>query len=109
MTSLGQRPASGSAPVTLAIPSIGVSSPVNNVGLNPDRTLEVPAPGPLYDQAAWYRGSPTSGRVGPSVILGHVDSAAAGPSVFFRLGSLRRHDLVLITRADGSVAVFAVD
>jgi hypothetical protein len=29
--------------------------------------------------------------------------------VFYRLGSLRQHDTVLITRADGSVAIFAVD
>ncbi len=106
---LRQRPASGSAPVSLAIPSIGVSSPVNSVGLNPDRTLEVPAPGPLYDQAAWYRGSPTPGRVGPSVILGHVDSAAGGPSVFYDLGRLRPGKRVTVTLADRSVRTFAID
>jgi hypothetical protein len=41
--------------------------------------------------------------------MGHVDSAANGPSVFFRLGELRPGDRVSITRADGSIAVFAVD
>jgi sortase (surface protein transpeptidase) len=106
---LRQQPASGSAPVALAIPAIGVSTPVNDVGLNPDRTLEVPAPGPLYDQAAWYRGSPTPGRVGPSVILGHVDSAAGGPSVFYDLGRMRPGERITVTLADRSVRTFAVD
>ncbi|GLZ48976.1 class F sortase [Actinomycetospora sp. NBRC 106375] len=104
-----QRPASGSPPVGLEVPAIGVSTPVNTVGLNPDGTLEVPAPGPQYDQAAWYRGSPTPGRLGPSVILGHVDSAADGPSVFFELGRLRPGDMITVTLADRSARTFAVD
>ncbi len=104
-----QLPGAGVAPVALDIPSIDVSGPVNAVGLNPDRTLEVPAPGPLYDQAAWYRGSPTPGRVGPSVILGHVDSAANGPSVFYDLGRMRVGDRITVTLADRSARTFAVD
>jgi sortase (surface protein transpeptidase) len=42
-------------------------------------------------------------------LLGHVDSAKDGPSVFFRLGELRRGDRVAVTRADDSVAIFVVD
>jgi hypothetical protein len=104
-----QQPAAGAAPVAIDIPAIGVSGPVNSVGLQPDGALEVPAPGPLYDQAAWYRGSPTPGRLGPAVILGHVDSAANGPSVFFRLGDLRPGDRATVTLADRSTRTFAVD
>ncbi len=59
--------------------------------------------------AGWYRFSPTPGELGPSIILGHVDSARYGPAVFFKLGALRPGDLVSVTRADGRVAVFAVD
>ena len=104
-----QDPASGAPPVALDIPAIGVSGPVDSVGLQPDGTLEVPAPGPRYDHAAWYRGSPTPGRIGPSVILGHVDSAAGGPSVFYRLGALRPGDRITVTLADRSARTFAVD
>ncbi|HLE38339.1 MAG TPA: sortase, partial [Acidimicrobiia bacterium] len=43
------------------------------------------------------------------VILGHVDSVTGGPSVFFNLGALQPGDEVLVTRADGLVAVFSVD
>jgi hypothetical protein len=104
-----QQPATGSPPAAISIPAIDVSSPVDPVGLKPDGTLEVPVPGPAYDHAAWYRGSPTPGRVGPSVILGHVDSAANGPSVFYDLGRLRPGDRVTVTAADRSVRTFAVD
>ncbi|MEJ2885437.1 class F sortase [Actinomycetospora aeridis] len=104
-----QDPASGPRPVGLAIPALGVDGPVNEVGLQPDGTLEVPAPGPRYDEAAWYRGSPTPGRVGPAVILGHVDSAANGPSVFYALGRLRPGDRLTVTLADRSTRTFAVD
>jgi sortase (surface protein transpeptidase) len=98
-----------STPVALAIPAIGVRSALQRLGQTRAGTLEVPAPGPHYDEAGWYRFSPTPGSLGPSVIVGHVDSAADGPSIFFRLGSLRPHDKVRVTRADGTVAVFAVD
>ena len=98
-----------SAPLALAIPAIGVQSPLLHLGQTVEGSLEVPAPGPRYNEAGWYRYSPTPGSLGPAVIVGHVDSAEQGPSVFFRLGSLRPHDIVQVTRADGSVAVFAVD
>lgn len=98
-----------SKPVTLDIPSIGVHSVMQHLGQTADGALEVPAPGPHYNEAAWYRYSPTPGSLGPAVVLGHVDSATDGPSVFFRLGELRPGDRVAITRADHSIAVFIVD
>jgi sortase (surface protein transpeptidase) len=98
-----------SVPVALTIPAIGVKAPVQRLGQTADGSLEVPAAGPKYDYPGWYRYSPTPGSLGPSVIVGHVDSAANGPSVFWRLGSLRPRDTVRVTRADGSVAVFSVD
>ncbi len=98
-----------SAPRRLVIPAIGVASTLLNLGQTAAGTIEVPAPGPDYNRAGWYRYSPTPGSIGPAVIAGHVDSAADGPSVFYRLGALRPHDQIRVTRADGSVAVFAVD
>ncbi|MDD7930960.1 class F sortase [Actinomycetospora straminea] len=96
-------------PATLRIPAIGVDSPVDQVGLNPDRTMEVPAEGsPGYDHAAWFRYSVTPGRQGPSVLIGHVDSAASGPSVFYELGRLRPGDRADVVRADGVTVTFEV-
>ena len=98
-----------SVPVRLDIPSIDVHSVVQHLGQASDGSLETPAPGPLYNDAAWYRYSPTPGELGPAILLGHVDSAAEGPSVFFRLGELQPGDRVSVTRADDSIAVFVVD
>lgn len=92
-------------PVQVEIPAIGVAAPVIDLGLNPDRTLEVPSD---VDVAGWYTGRPPPGGVGPAIIAGHVDSRA-GPAVFHRLRDLARGDAVLVRREDGSTARFVVD
>jgi Sortase domain len=98
-----------SPPLQIDIPAIGVHSDLQFLGLTDDNRLEVPAPGPRFDEAAWYKYSATPGAAGPAVILGHVDSGGYGPSVFFNLGSLQPGDEIRVIRADGLVAVFRVD
>lgn len=97
-----------SLPTTIEIPGIDVRAPVGTVGLAPDGSIEVPAPGPHYDDAAWYRHSPTPGEQGPSVIVGHLDTEDGNPSVFYRLAELSPGSQVRIGRADGSTVTFAV-
>jgi hypothetical protein len=97
-----------SEPTRLDIPAIGVHSALLQLGLNPDGTVEVP-PLARDSRAGWYRHSPTPGQLGPAVILGHVDSAAYGPGVFFRLSALHPGSVVDVTRADGRVARFHVE
>ena len=97
-----------SPPVRLDIDRIGVHSDLHDLGLDDAGAIEAPS-GARYDQAAWYRYSPAPGSLGPSIILGHVDSAANGPSVFFRLAELVAGDRISVTRADGSTARFTVD
>ena len=98
-----------SAPIAIEIPAIGVQSKLQYVGLTPENTMEVPQPGPHYDEAAWYKYSPPPGSRGSAVIVGHVDSVDGGPSVFFKLGDMGPGDEVRVRRADGHVAVFVVD
>lgn len=95
-------------PVSMAMPSIGVTSDLLRLGLNDDGSVEVP-PLEANDKAGWYQRGPAPGAVGPAVILGHVDSAEHGPGIFFDLGALEPGAEVTVTRADGTVAVFAVD
>jgi sortase (surface protein transpeptidase) len=90
------------------IPAIKVSSPLTVVGRHRDGSLQVPQPGPDYDKAAWFRGSPPPGQDGPAVIEGHVDGKVNGPSVFYRLGSLRPGNKVLVRRSDGGSVRFVV-
>ncbi|MCZ7418757.1 class F sortase [Verrucosispora sp. WMMA2121] len=96
------------APTRIDIPRIGVRAGIMALGTNPDGTVQVP---PL-DQAmlaGWYEPGPSPGERGNAVIVGHVDSAAIGPAVFFSLGALRPGDTVSVERADGRTATFRVD
>jgi hypothetical protein len=93
-----------SVPVRLRIPALGLTVGVSELGLNPDRTVQVPTD---FQLPGWFRLGPTPGQVGSAVILGHVDSYR-GPAVFFRLRSLRVADRIEVSLADGTVARFAV-
>ena len=42
-------------------------------------------------------------------MLGHIDTAAYGPAVFFRLAALRPGNKIDVHRSDGITAVFRVD
>lgn len=95
------------APTHVTIPSIGVSSDLLQLAQNPDGTVEVP-PLAKNSQAGWYRYSPTPGEPGPSVLLGHVDSAEYGAGVFFKLGALHPGDTVQVLRADHTAATFSI-
>jgi sortase (surface protein transpeptidase) len=95
----------GSPPVRLAIPAIGVGTPLLRLGLEPDRSMEVPGD---FDLAGWFAEGPAPGQPGPAVIAGHVDSKT-GPAVFYRLRELRAGDRIDVTRADGSRLRFVVD
>ncbi|MGA5125560.1 class F sortase [Streptomyces pseudogriseolus] len=103
----GARPLARSVPVGLTIPAIGLDTPVVRLGLAQDRTVEVP-PIQADDPAGWYRYSPTPGRPGPSVMLGHVTVGAYGDGVFRHLARLRRDDGITVRLENGTAAEFAV-
>jgi hypothetical protein len=98
------RPLQPSPPVRVEIPSIGVSSRLIRLGLNPDGTMEVPRD---YGLAGWFTGGVMPGQDGPAVISGHVDSRS-GPAIFYRLRDLGRGDTVRVRRADGRWLAFEV-
>jgi sortase (surface protein transpeptidase) len=92
------------APVSLRIPAIGVATTLGELGLNPDRTVQVPTD---FTQPGWFGLGPVPGQLGSAVILGHVDSYQ-GPAVFFRLGSLHTGDQVDVALTNKTVAHFGV-
>jgi len=98
-----------SVPLSLDVPKLGIRhANLLSLALGKDGSIQVPPVGP-NSPAGWFRDSPTPGQLGPAVILGHVDSAGAGPAIFYRLSTLRPGDVASVTRADHSVAVFRVD
>ncbi len=100
----GSVPSVDPVPVTLRIPAIEVGTPLVSLGLQDDRTVEVPAD---PDRAGWYRLGAAPGSSGAAVILGHVDSVD-GPAVFARLSTLRRGDRVEVELDSGRRVTFAV-
>lgn len=91
-------------PEHLRIPAIEVSTAVVQLGLNRDRTVEVPR---NPDEAGWFDQGPAPGQLGSAVVLGHVDSTR-GPAVFHQLSALRPGHRVEVLLSDGAVADFAV-
>lgn len=92
------------SPVAVAVDAIGVTSGLVDLGLNPDRTLQVPDDPAV---AGWYVGAARPGEPGPVVVVGHVDSRT-GPGVFARLLELVPGDRIDLELADGAVASYEV-
>ena len=93
-----------SIPLRVQIPAIGVDSPLMELGLQADGTLQVP---PAAFPAGWYTGAPTPGELGPAILAGHVNWAGH-LGVFSHLHELKPGDEVTVARQDGGAAVFRV-
>ncbi|MEU8699093.1 class F sortase [Streptomyces sp. NPDC048680] len=79
---------SASPPVHVSIPSLGINSAVMRLGLNPDRSVEVP-PADKGMTVGWYTGGSVPGQPGPAVLIGHNDT---------RYGRAVFHDLKKIAK-----------
>lgn len=91
-------------PVKLQIPAINVTAPVEVVGLTPTGAMDVPK---QWNDVGWYEYGPTPGEVGNSAMAGHLDSTTA-PAVFWRLGSLKPGDKVMVSLSNKQTVTFVV-
>jgi hypothetical protein len=105
---VGRARAARSEPNRITISTIGVAAEIMPVGLDSEGRLQVP-PLERAQVAGWYSLGPSPGEYGNAVIVGHVDSYATGPAVFFRLAALRPGDTIQVTRQDRTALRFAVD
>ena len=111
-TSAGQQappPADNSGrpalPVRVDVDAINAHSSLVQLGLNADKTVEVPPVSqPL--QAGWYKFGVRPGEVGKAVILGHVDGGGQ-LGVFNKLDQLKAGN-AKVTEAGGQVLNFVV-
>jgi sortase (surface protein transpeptidase) len=104
-------PAAGAIPRTtptrILIPAIGVDAAITPEGTGAGGALNMP-PLTAENLAAWWDGGSAPGQDGPAVIAGHVDSAQAGPLVFWRLGQLVPGDTVTVDPAGVTFTVTRV-
>jgi len=91
-------------PAVLRIPSLGVDTRLERLGLGATGALQPPR---NPQEAGWFAGGPVPGETGPAVIAGHLDSTH-GPAVFYRLAQLRAGDRIFVERTDGTTVVFRV-
>lgn len=90
---------------TLDVPRLGIHrSSLVELGVDSAGALVPPVSTAV---AGWYTGSAVPGRIGPTVVVGHVDSHA-GPGIFYRLDTLRSGDLVAVGRSDGVTVRYRV-
>ncbi|MFD7342270.1 class F sortase [Streptomyces violascens] len=96
-----------SKPVRVRIPAAGVdASPVLDLGLAADGTVEVPSVADA-DKIGWYDKGVSPGQTGPAVLIGHFDTVK-GPAVLKNVSKVKVGDLVSVARADGKTAEFKV-
>jgi hypothetical protein len=100
-------PLARSLPVKIAIPAIFIEAPVT--GLDVDKKGRLGAP-PMSrpKEVGWFHNGPSPGEAGTSLIVGHRDTRT-GPAIFLNLNALHSGDMVKVTRADRTTAVFTVD
>ncbi len=97
-----------SSGMSISIPAIGVDAPIVTVGVAADHTIAVP-PLDRPNETAWYDGSARPGQQGAAVIVGHIDTAATGPAVFYKLPDLRPGDRITIRARHRTRFVYRVD
>jgi LPXTG-site transpeptidase (sortase) family protein len=92
-------------PVQLLIPSLNVHRPVEAVGVNRARVMDLPV---NAWNAGWFKDGPVPGAPGDAVIEGHAGYPDQ-PMIFGKLATLRPGDQIIVVLSDGSKRLFLVD
>ncbi len=97
-TSVVPTPPLGS-PRRLRIPSIGVDSPVVDLGVGGRGEWELPD-----REVGWYRQTALPGGAGNAVLVGHLDDSWGLPRVFAHLKNVRLGDTIEVESAPAALA-----
>lgn len=93
------------APVRLDLPALGVSAPIDAVGVADDGQMELPED---VARVGWYRFGPEPGSAGNAVLAGHVDDREQGRGALFSLRDTAPGDEFVVTDAVGHVSRWQV-
>jgi len=91
-------------PARVRIPRLGLAEDLVDLGIAATGELEVPAD---PARVGWFAGGGRPGGPGPTVLVGHLDSAT-GPAVFARVPDLVPGDEIRVRSADGGRVVYVV-
>ena len=97
--------ATSTLPARLKIPAINVDAAIEQVGLLPDGTMDVPK-GPA--DVAWYELGSHPGEIGSAVIAGHEGWKNNTRAVFDNLHTLQVGEKIYVEDADGTTITFIV-
>ncbi len=92
-------------PSRLRIPSLGIDTNVQHVGVGKTGNMAVPT---NYTDVGWYRLGTVPGFVGSAVMDGHVDNGLALPGVFKQLNQIKKGDELFVDTAGGATRRFVV-
>jgi len=90
--------------ILLKIPTLKISTTLEQVGLNSTGAVDVPKD---FLKAAWFNGSVKPGLVGNAVIVGHFGKKSGVWGVFSNLSKLKKGDKIYIDSGGKSI-VFIV-
>lgn len=94
----------GLIPVKISIPSIELETTVEQVGMLENGEMGVPK---SFETVGWFEPGIKPGENGNAAIAGHQDHYT-GPAVFFKLDTLKKGDLVMVSDANGKTLTFVV-
>ena len=93
-------------PTTIAIADLGITMPVDPVGVEPDGSMTLPETG---DRAGWYQFGPSPGSAnGAVVVAAHVDTRATGIGEFAKLVDIQPGAQISVVDAAGASFTYTV-
>lgn len=93
-----------SQPVSLEIPKLALTAPIEAKGLLDTGQMAVPD---NRDTVGWFSPGAVPGQQGNAVMVGHVDDKT-GPAVFFYLNRLTTGDFIHVKDRNGTRLTFMV-
>lgn len=92
-------------PVSISIPSLGVSANIEHVGLDDERDMDVPKDAA---NVGWYNLGPKPGELGSAVMAGHLDDPSGAPAVFWDIKKMPLGEEIEVTDENGEKYTFIV-
>jgi LPXTG-site transpeptidase (sortase) family protein len=92
-------------PVQMTIPAINVNAAVQEVGVTPNGTMDVPS---NAVDVGWYKLGRSPGEIGNAVMAGHFDGKKGEPGVFNDLDKLQPGNKIYVKDERGMTTTFVV-